>query len=325
MIVCDTIDPNPSSYIIAMKIISIFSPIPTLVALFCIITCPARMGSQYRINLLLYQIWSLLFDFVFSLCVTPVLFYPMTMGYLAGIGRNFNGSLYPLTVFIFLNIALIGVAVLNMLLTRYYAIIPAEHFLRKHSKAYIILVIGWYIMYIGSLTSTGVLIYPNILENSPNYEKKFTCAAAVMVYAADSFQYTSFMPLVYNAAFLLIFTLVVGCSLIYLTFSAISASTHLSEKTKNLQRVFLIHVVLQGMIPIVFLAIPILILLSIFVFSIVNTQSIGNVCMCTMALCGTVSGAVVLIFNKPYQKHLIYICTVVFVEANTLDSFCLIL
>ncbi|EYC10743.1 hypothetical protein Y032_0054g2528 [Ancylostoma ceylanicum] len=134
VIVWDMIDPNPSSYIIAMKIISIFSPVPTLVALFCIITCPARMESQYRINLLLYQIWSLLFDFVFSLCVTPVLFYPMTMGYLAGIGRNFNGSLYPLTVFIFLNIALIGVAVLNMLLTRYYAIIPAEHFLRKHSK-----------------------------------------------------------------------------------------------------------------------------------------------------------------------------------------------
>lgn len=113
---------------------SILGPIPTLVTLFCILTCPAGMNLQYRINIFVYQSWTLLFDVVFSFIAIPVLFFPMTMGYLAGAAKNFNGSLYPLTVFLVLNGAAVAVAILAMLFTRYYVVLPDAHLLKVHTK-----------------------------------------------------------------------------------------------------------------------------------------------------------------------------------------------
>ncbi|EYC40850.1 hypothetical protein Y032_0593g405 [Ancylostoma ceylanicum] len=231
------------------------------------------MGWQYRINLFLYQVWCLLLDVVYSFVAAPVVFYPMTMGYVAGIAKSFDGSLYPITVFLFINLAVVGVAIKAMLLARYYAVLPNNHFLKAHNEMFVILILGWYILYVGSLATTALLIYPNILNNKPEFEKQFTCAAAVVIYAKDAFQHTSFIPLLYNAGVLVVLTITIGGSIIYLTFSAIKTSTHLSERTKNLQKKFLIHVALQGAIPAVFLGVPLVTLFCIFVFSIVNTQS----------------------------------------------------
>ncbi|EYC04360.1 hypothetical protein Y032_0088g2159 [Ancylostoma ceylanicum] len=34
------------------------------------------------------------------------------------------------------------------------------------------------------------------------------------------------------------------------------------------------------------------------------STGIGNICACSIAMCGSVTGTVALIFNKPYQEHI---------------------
>lgn len=92
------------------------------------------MGAKYRISLFLYQLWTLIFETALSFVATPVLFFPMTMGYINGLAQNVDGSLYPLTVFLFMNVAAIGVAILTILFSRYHAVLSTKHFLKLHSK-----------------------------------------------------------------------------------------------------------------------------------------------------------------------------------------------
>ncbi|RCN35451.1 hypothetical protein ANCCAN_18684 [Ancylostoma caninum] len=65
-----------------------------------------------------------------------------------------------------MNAAAIGVAIISMLLARYHAVLSSKHFLKIDSRVF-----GCYILYIGSLASTALLIYSDILSNKPDFEE----------------------------------------------------------------------------------------------------------------------------------------------------------
>lgn len=134
MIECRPLDPNPTVYLIIMKVLTFLSPGCSLVAIYCVIKYPANMLTSYRLNLFIYQLSSLLFDFSFSTVASGVIFFPMTMGYAAGLATYINTTLYPLVVFVLICITSVDVAILGMFFCRLQLIIPASHTLKLKTR-----------------------------------------------------------------------------------------------------------------------------------------------------------------------------------------------
>ncbi|EYB93647.1 hypothetical protein Y032_0180g806 [Ancylostoma ceylanicum] len=134
MIECVPLDPNPTVYLAFMGVLALLSPGCSLVALYCIVKYPANMHTSYRVQLFTYQMSSLLFDFTFSTVACPVIFFPMTMGYSAGLAKYIDSSLYPLFVLVLMCISCVDVAILGMFFCRLQSIIPPSHKLKLGPK-----------------------------------------------------------------------------------------------------------------------------------------------------------------------------------------------
>ncbi|KAL6732531.1 hypothetical protein Aduo_003283 [Ancylostoma duodenale] len=256
MIECAPLDPIPNVYLVFMRVLAFLSPCCSIIALYCIVRYPANMHTSYRVQLFTYQLSSLLFDFTFSTVACPVIFFPMIMGYSAGLGKYINGAVYPLFVLVVMWISCVDVAIFGMFFCHLQSIIPPSHTLKIGTKGYTLLMSSLYVVFPGSILLTGVFAYAKLARTKVFFKKQFTCASAVMGYVTDAFTYHSLFPIFIHLCVLTTVSFILSVIIAFQSFSAVKKLTNLSEKTRSLQRMFLVRLYMQGLVPTVLFTAP---------------------------------------------------------------------
>lgn len=134
MIECDEINPIPILYIDTLKALSVVGPLCNFLAMYCIVTSPDRFSIIYRANMFMLQLFLMAFNILFSLIAIPVIFFPMTMGYSAGLAAITPDMLCLLTIIIFVFINLLFVTFIGIHLSRIQMILPQSHKLKISTK-----------------------------------------------------------------------------------------------------------------------------------------------------------------------------------------------
>ncbi|KAK6039479.1 hypothetical protein COOONC_23016 [Cooperia oncophora] len=88
---------------------------------------------------------------------------------------------------------------------------------------------------------------------------------------------------------------------IVLSFYFIRMSGHLSQKTKRMQRRFLIYLCIQVAIPALTMLVPVLML--VYVFGASTDGGLGNVALAVIGSHGCVSSLSVVMCNEPYRNY----------------------
>ncbi|VDM79804.1 unnamed protein product [Strongylus vulgaris] len=258
------------------------------------------MGS-YKWWLLAYQLSSSIFDFSFNVIVMPVIFFPIPMGYADSAFANWVTLSADAALFIFaISFVFIAVSTLNLFIYRCHAIIPQGYFLKTDTRGLVINGVVLFLIYFVPVIATlanispdqdeakkwalkvrlvinGVVLFlvyfvpviATLANISPDQEeakkwalKEYSCARSAIdaprlhIYTLDK---------IYNAIYavtvLASFSGFVGSMTIALSFYFLAKASAMSQKTKRMQKRFLIALCIQILIPLFTLLIPITIML----------------------------------------------------------------
>lgn len=134
MIECEKLDQHPIYYIRALNVLSFVGPLSNILAMYCVVSCPDRFSVSYRANMFMHQLFLMGYDTAFSFVSIPVIFFPMPMGYSAGVGAIGQelSALFIILTFICIN--LIFVAFVGIHLSRIQMVLPQPHVLKISTK-----------------------------------------------------------------------------------------------------------------------------------------------------------------------------------------------
>ncbi|KAL6729743.1 hypothetical protein Aduo_000772 [Ancylostoma duodenale] len=301
MMICSDFDPDPPTYKTIMSVLSVVTPPVNLFAMFCILRkSPSQMGS-YKWFLLAYQSTSTTFDFLLTVLVLPVVFFPIPMGYPdSAIARKLSFSANVALSAIVITVPVLTVCIVVLFLYRCHVIIPQQHVLKVNRKGQNSIITTLLFIFCGPVILSLVWISPDQVDARKSVLAEYSCAQSV-IDAPRLHIYTelSVRPLAYAGMAVAVLAAAVALSALLLSFYFLSRMNHLSQRTKHMQRRFLVNLCVQAAIPTFGLLIPLLIILKSKGF--VLGQDAGNVTFCCMAAHGFTSPLSLIFCNDAYR------------------------
>ncbi|KAL6729751.1 hypothetical protein Aduo_000779 [Ancylostoma duodenale] len=304
MIYCDDFERSPIVYRTFMTTLSIVTPPVNIFALYCIIRKSTKQMSSYKWYLLAYQLTSSIFDFVFTVLILPVVFFPIPMGYADSMVARWIslGSHISLVLFISC-VPFLTVTILSLFVYRCHLIIPQHHFLKinKRGHAYISSVL--LLIYCVPVAAGLVNILPDQLEAKRWVLEEYSCAKSVIdVPRLCIYTPLSIRPLVIIASSLGVFAAFVSMYTIWLSLRFLRKTDNMSQKTKLMQKRFLIYLCVQVSIPLFSLLIPVLVLMYMFGTSAGFGQGAGNFALSCMGVHGSITPLSLVFCNDNYRN-----------------------
>ncbi|KAL6729750.1 hypothetical protein Aduo_000778 [Ancylostoma duodenale] len=290
-----------------MTTLSIVTPPVNIFALYCIMRKSTKQMSSYKWYLLAYQLTSSIFDFVFTVLILPVVFFPIPMGYADSMVAKWIslGSHISLVLFI-LCVPFLTVMILSLFVYRCHLIIPQHNFLEinQRGQAYISSVL---------LFINCVPVAAGLVDISPDQSdakqwalEEYSCAKSVIdVPRLHIYTPLSIRPLVITASAQGVFAAIVSIYTIWLSLQFLRKSDHMSQKTKNMQKLVLIYLCVQVSIPLFTLLVPVLALVYMLGASSVLEQSAGNFALCCMGFHGFTANLSLIFCNDNYRSFIL--------------------
>ncbi|PIO62801.1 7TM chemoreceptor, partial [Teladorsagia circumcincta] len=135
MIVCDDFDIGSDFYQNLMQVLSFVAVAFNAFAIYCIFyKSPKQMGA-YKWYLLIYQLSSTLFDFVYMFFTLPVIFFPVPMGYPASwIAQWLSISGHTAVALVVTTCLCLVASIVMLFVYRCHVIIPAHHVLKVNDN-----------------------------------------------------------------------------------------------------------------------------------------------------------------------------------------------
>ncbi|EYC26113.1 hypothetical protein Y032_0011g1568 [Ancylostoma ceylanicum] len=155
-------------------------------------------------------------------------------------------------------------------------------------------------------TSAGLVnISPDQEEAKQWVLQEYSCAKSVIdAPRLHVYTPTSVRRLVITASVLAIFAIVFFLYILRLSFHSLNKGQHLSQKTKLLQRRFLIYLCVQVSVPLFIFIMPVLILMYMFGTSAPIGQGGGNFALCCMGFHGALSPMSLIMCNDSYRNFI---------------------
>ncbi|VDL80399.1 unnamed protein product [Nippostrongylus brasiliensis] len=132
MIKCTDLDPEPYFYINIVRVLAVLCTLSILLALYLIIASSDQQSKLHRMNLFVLQLSLLLFNVTFSIVAIPVSYFPMTMGYAAGLMTSSPTPCYAIIVMIIISLDMANISVGGLIGYRIQMTVPPQHFMKKH-------------------------------------------------------------------------------------------------------------------------------------------------------------------------------------------------
>ncbi|VDO75709.1 unnamed protein product [Haemonchus placei] len=217
MIECDDFDLEIGIYLTIMHSFSIMALIMNSFALYCVVRKSTKPMGVYKWYMLAYQMASTAFDFVYTGLTLPVIFFPIPMGYPgAWIAQWLSISTHASIIIAILTGSLLVASILNLFNYRRHLVTPTHHFLRFRE------------------------------DGEYHLCCEYSCAKSAMsVPQLTVFTFTKVKRCVMTIVALVILTFILGATSILLSFYFIQKRGNLSQKTRQMQRRFLIYLCIQ--------------------------------------------------------------------------------
>ncbi|CAJ0592556.1 unnamed protein product [Cylicocyclus nassatus] len=165
MIQCDDFDPHPVVYRSFMASLSIVTPPLNAFAIYCITRKSTKQMGFYKWWLLMYQLSSCVFDFVFTILIVPVVFFPIPMGYADSLLARLISLNGHVALILFIScIPLLTVTCLYLFIYRCYVLLPHYHMLKMNKRGIIITSTTLLLIYCIPTASGLVVILPDQRE-----------------------------------------------------------------------------------------------------------------------------------------------------------------
>ncbi|VDK47043.1 unnamed protein product [Cylicostephanus goldi] len=131
MIDCDDLDPHPFAYRTFLMFLSAITPLINVYAVFCIVKKSTKQMALYKWWLLIYQLASSAFDFVYTTLLMPVMLFPTMMAYADSyIARWISlSTVTGIRIFAFSLVPLVS-TIISLFIYRCYVVIPQNHVLK---------------------------------------------------------------------------------------------------------------------------------------------------------------------------------------------------
>ncbi|KAK6039634.1 7TM chemoreceptor [Cooperia oncophora] len=220
--------------------------------------------SAYKWYLFANQVVSALFDFVYTAVTLPVIFFPVPMGYPAGIfAQWFSISCHASIIMVVIICSWLSATTLNLFNYRRSLVTPAYRYLScfgDHGHIYASIAI----VAINFIPCTiGVLdILPNQEDARRWVEEEYTCGKSVFFLPlVQIFTPWKVKQIAITAVSLACFAFIVALCCILLTFYYVRRNKSLSRKTRMMQMRFMIYLCIQVSIPAITLFVPIIALM----------------------------------------------------------------
>ncbi|WKX94352.1 hypothetical protein Q1695_011535 [Nippostrongylus brasiliensis] len=301
---CKELDLKPQIYITAMEALSVITIPTNMLALYCIVMKSPKQMDVYKWYLFTYQFVSTVFDSLYSIFLLPVVFFPVPMGCtFAWLAKIFSLSTYAGFCMVISLIACLSACILTLFSYRLNVIVPKIHIFSLSKLGHVYLSVG---MVTFSLLTAVVALVDTAADQTEAklwVTEEYSCAEpALSMPRLYVFLLHKLRRVVIVAAAMgiVITALCIGC--VILSFHFIPKNGQLSQKTKMMQRRFLIYLCVQASIPTVGLTIPVLLIIYSIGAAVDIGQGFANCCMFLLALHGTISSITVVLCNEPYRK-----------------------
>ncbi|EYC17700.1 hypothetical protein Y032_0030g2221 [Ancylostoma ceylanicum] len=278
---CDDFNLHPPIYCTIMSILSVMTLPVNILAIYCITRKSTRQMGPYKWFLLAYQSTSTTFDFSLTIVVLPVVFFPIPMGYADSmIARWLSLRTHVALCTIVITVAVLTTCIVALFLYRLHVVIPHNHFLNFGCRAYI------------SPDQSEARKW--VLTEYPCAEL-FVDAPRLHMYTGPSM--THLVAVGLGKGFIV--TNIILC-VIFLSFYFLGKNNHLSQRTKFMQKRFLIYLCVQAAVPTFSLLGPVILILSSGASQL--RQDLGSlIFFYSMAAHGFTSPLSVILCNDAYR------------------------
>ncbi|EYC26138.1 hypothetical protein Y032_0011g1580 [Ancylostoma ceylanicum] len=149
MSTCINLDVYPHAYLTAMHVSSFLSPVVNFFTIFCILRKSTKAMSAFKWYLLMYQVTSTIFDFIYTTVAVPVIFFPLPMGYTGSwMAEWFSISVHTMFIIVIPSFPCVATCIFGLFAYRIHVIIPSNHFLRISENGHIHATVVFFFVYI---------------------------------------------------------------------------------------------------------------------------------------------------------------------------------
>ncbi|EYB82758.1 hypothetical protein Y032_0352g3280 [Ancylostoma ceylanicum] len=298
---CDGFNLHPPTYKTIMIILSALTPPVNIFAIYCIIRKSTRQMGSYKWFLLAYQSTSTTFDFSLTTLVLPVVFFPIPMGYADSvIARWLSLSTNTALFTVVMTVVALTTCIVALFMYRLHVIIAHHHFLKFSHRGHALFATAFAFVFCGPVIASLTKASPDQSEARKWVLVNYPCAEFVIdaprlhIYTRASIMHLAVTGVVEGA----LVSAVILCAIL-LTLHFLGKNNHLSQKTKIMQKRFLIYLCVQAAVPSFSLLAPVILILSSELSQL--RQDLGCLTFCFMAMHGFTSPLSVILCNDAYR------------------------
>ncbi|WKX94351.1 hypothetical protein Q1695_011535 [Nippostrongylus brasiliensis] len=246
------------------------------------------------------------FDWAYTILLLPVLFFPVPMGHTAAwLAEIFSIPTYGGFCFCASILGCLAAIILNLFGYRLNVIVPKAHVLSltKLGHAYMSVAVAAF-----CIICVAIALIDTTADQADAISwvtREYTCAEPALstprLYIFLLHKMKRVVVLGAAGGVLIIFLCITS---VILSFHFLPKNGQLSQKTKVMQRRFLVYLCVQASLPTVYLVIPILILLYSMAAAVDIAQGFANILMFSLGLHGTISSITIVLCNEPYRKFI---------------------
>ncbi|EYC26116.1 hypothetical protein Y032_0011g1569 [Ancylostoma ceylanicum] len=287
-----------------MTVLSFVTLPVNIFAMYCIIRKSTKQMGSYKWYLLAYQLSSFIFDFVFTVLILPMVFFPVPMGYADSTLARWTSLSSHASLIIFVScFPFLTVTTISLFVYRCHLIIPQHHFLKINREGHVYISSVLLLIYCVPVGAGLVNVSPDQKDAKRWVLEEYSCAESVIdIPRLHIFTPSSVRPLGIIALAQGVFAAIVTAYTIWLSFRFLRETNNMSQKTKAMQRRYLIYLCVQVSIPLFSLLIPVLVLLYILGMSADLGQGTGNFALSCMGVHGSTTPLSLIFCNDNYRN-----------------------
>ncbi|CAD6187062.1 unnamed protein product [Caenorhabditis auriculariae] len=233
----------------------LFLPL-SLTSLYCILFKSSKSMRTYRWYQLNYQIWVLIWDFLFSICITPIFYFPATAGCSIGFFQSVGISPKIQLLCSYFAFGNMIVALVLLFMYRHYCVLPGYIRIRIQKSTYFLYWLAVCILFSGALVGLFLNIPTNQVEAQVFVVKSIGCRPARIFTECALVVDTSYV----NVTFIAISTSIILAHVVFFAVHSIYILNNqqiiMSDKTRKIQKAFLSALCIQVSVPSMFLIMP---------------------------------------------------------------------
>ncbi|XGW08224.1 hypothetical protein V3C99_010937 [Haemonchus contortus] len=286
-----------------MHILSVIAIAFNAFAIYCILFKSTKQMGIYKWYLLAYQLSSTVFDITYMIFTLPVIFFPVPMGYAASwFARMFSISGHTAVQMVVTACLCLVASIVNLFVYRCHVIIPNYHFLKASNNGQIYATVIIFALHLLSCPVGIAGIAPDQVEAKKWCLEEYTCAKSA-AFLPQLYFYTPHRlerPAI-AATTVGSISGIICVTCIVMSSYFLRQNGKLSEKTRQMQRRFLLYLCIQVLIPTICMFIPIVTLMYIFGTTNDTKRDLGNFALALLGTHGCVEAVTVIMCNEPYR------------------------